>query len=68
MNPKADACGYILLMLLQRLEKVQPGLLSEMIAGVEGDRSALPSDVPNEEHIKAIFNETLTLLRQANSA
>ncbi|CAL63339.1 Hypothetical protein HEAR3232 [Herminiimonas arsenicoxydans] len=67
MNPKADACGYILLMLLQRLEKTQSGLLAEMIAGVEGDRSAIASDAPDKDHISAVFNETLTMLRQAKN-
>lgn len=67
MNVKADACGYILTMLLQRLEKTQPGLLNEMIAGVEGDQSAIASDVPNRDHISAVFSETLAMLRQANN-
>jgi hypothetical protein len=66
MNAKADACGYILIMLMQRLEKTQPGLLAEMIAGVEGDRSAIPSVAPNGEHTQAVFNETLAMLRMAN--
>ena len=67
MNAKVDACSYILIMLLQRLEKLQPGLLNEMIAGVEGDRSAIPSGIANGEHIDAIFEETLRMLRQANN-
>ncbi|CAN5326540.1 hypothetical protein BH11PSE11_BH11PSE11_29110 [soil metagenome] len=68
MNAKANSCGYILIMLMQRLEKMQPGLLAEMIAGVEGDRSAIPSDAPNGEHTQAVFSETLAMLRMANNA
>lgn len=68
MNAKADACGYLLIMLMQRLEKTQPGLLKEMIAGVEGDRSAMPVDVPDSAHIEAVFDETLAMLRQADNA
>nr|WP_189337676.1 hypothetical protein [Halomonas elongata] len=36
-NPKADAALYLLTGLLQRLEAERPGMVQEMIDGVEGD-------------------------------
>ncbi|MBO6816491.1 MAG: hypothetical protein JJ891_16675 [Rhizobiaceae bacterium] len=36
-----NAYDYILVMLLQRIDSGQSGLISEMISGVEADRQAI---------------------------
>lgn len=66
-NAKADACAYLLTMLLQRLESKQSGFIEEMIDGVEGDRNSLPDQVEDRPHIESIFDEALTLLKRANT-
>jgi len=65
-NAKADAALYLLTGLLQRLNAERPGMLKEMIAGVEGDRAALPDNIENREHVEKIFDEALELLARAN--
>jgi hypothetical protein len=59
---KADAALYLLTGLLQRLDAERPGMLQEMIAGVEGDRAALPENIENREHVEKIFEQALELL------
>ncbi|MGD9859090.1 MAG: hypothetical protein AB7S90_03435 [Marinobacterium sp.] len=65
---KADAALYLLTGLLQRLDAERPGMLQEMIAGVEGDRAALPENIENREHVEKIFEQALELLTRANTA
>jgi hypothetical protein len=65
---KADAALYLLTGLLQRLDAERPGMLQEMIAGVEGDRAALPENFENREHVEKIFEQALELLARANTA
>lgn len=67
-NAKADAALYILTGLLQRLEKERPGMISEMIEGVEGDRSSLPESIEDRDHVEQIFDEATRLLTRANTA
>ena len=43
-------------------------MLQEMIAGVEGDRTALPENIENREHVEKIFEQALELLTRANTA
>lgn len=47
-NAKADAALYLLTGLLQHLDAERPGMLLDMIAGVEGDRAALPETLRTE--------------------
>lgn len=65
---KADAALYLLTGLLQRLNAERPGMLEEMIAGVEGDRAALSENIENREHVEEIFDEAIELLTRANTA
>ena len=65
-NAKTDACIYLLLGLLQRLELQSPGLLKEMINGLKGDQLSLPNDAPEKEHIEQIFIESLNILERAD--
>lgn len=67
-NAKADAALYILTGLLQRLEIERPGMIPEMIKGVEGDRASLPESIEDREHVEKIFDEVIELLTRANIA
>ncbi len=67
-NAKADAALYLLTGLLQRLNAERPGMIQEMIAGVEGDRASLPDNIENREHVEKIFDEAVGLLARANTA
>ena len=67
-SAKADAALYLLTGLLQRLDAERPGMLQEMIAGVEGDRAVLPENIENREHVEKIFEQALELLTRANTA
>lgn len=67
-SAKADAALYLLTGLLQRLNAERPGMLQEMIAGVEDDRAALPDNIEKREHVEKIFDEALELLTRANTA
>lgn len=64
---KADATSYILTVLLQRLEAKHPGMLQEIIEGVQADQSALSGEVPRSEHIGHVFQEALGLLTRAKA-
>lgn len=67
-DPRIGACAYLLHGLLQRLEHQSPGLLSDMIEGVESDRDAnsrLPS--PEAAHGVEIADEALRMLRLARA-
>lgn len=67
-NAKADAALYLLTGLLQRLEAERPGMISEMLQGVEGDRASLPENIEDKEHVEKIFDEAIDLLTRANTA
>jgi hypothetical protein len=62
---KANACSYVLLMLLQKLESSQKGFIDEMIAGAVADKSAIDDSGSMTEPVQKVFSETLRLLRQA---
>ena len=65
-NVQAAACAYLLVGILQRLEKDHPGLIKDAIAGVKADRGAIAGNVPNRKFIDEIFQETLRLLQLAD--
>jgi len=67
-SAKADAALYLLTGLLQRLDAERPGMLQEMIAGVEGDRASLPDNIENREHVEKIFEQALELLTRVNTS
>lgn len=65
-NAKADAALYLLTGLLQRLETERPGMIQDMIEGVEGDRASLSENIEDREHVEKIFDEAIGLLTRAN--
>lgn len=66
-DAKAGAALYLLTGLLQRLDAERPGMIQEMIAGVEGDRAALAENSERSEHVENIFDEALELLTRAST-
>lgn len=67
-NAKADAALYILTGLLQHLETERPGMITEMLKGIESDRASLPENIEDREHVEKIFDEAIGLLTRANTA
>jgi len=66
-DAKAQACAYILVALLQRMDQKEPGLIDELIAGAEGDFHALQLQENVPSAVPMIFRETLAMLRRANA-
>ncbi len=64
-DAKAGACSYVLLMLLQRLEAKQAGLIEELLKGVEADKAAIEAQGTLTEPVRGIFNEAQRILQQA---
>jgi hypothetical protein len=66
-DAKAQACSYLLLNLLQRLDQKEPGLIDELITGVKGDfqASSLQSDLPPP--VSLIYQEAIAILERANA-
>jgi hypothetical protein len=62
---KVDAYGYLLTLLLQRLEDKLPGLIEQMSAGVRSDMAAIDDEILDREHVEAIFAEAMKLLKRA---
>ena len=67
-NAKADAALYLLTGLLQRIGAERPGMIPEMIKGIEGDRASLNENIEDKEHVEKIFEEAIELLTRANNA
>lgn len=67
-NAKTDAALYLLTGLLQRLDAERPGMIEEMIAGIESDRAAIAENIANRAHIDEVFDAALGLLNHAHIA
>jgi hypothetical protein len=59
---KAEACTYILHMMLQRLEAQQPGLVQNMLLGAKADIASLNGQENMPEHVSKVFNEAISTL------
>ena len=64
---KAGACYYLLTMLLQRLDPQHPGLIDEILQGVIADFSAIEADGNLSSSLRAVLEETKTLLMRAGA-
>lgn len=58
----ADACIYLLHMLLQRLDPQQPGLVAELLAGAQADRAAVLTSNPDQP--LSIFDTAIQILER----
>jgi len=66
-DAKAYACSYILLSLLQRMDRKEPGLIDELLTGAKADYEAskLQKDPPLP--VPLVFEEAIACLVRANS-
>ena len=64
-DAKAGATYYVLLMLLQRLNPQQPGLVCGMLQGLRADHSTIESNGNSSPSLRAVFKEAEKLLEQA---
>ena len=62
---KAGACYYVLLMLLQRLDSSQPGLIEGMLQGALADFAVIEASGNSSPSLRAVLKETKQLLEQA---
>ena len=58
----AAACRYLLVGLLPRLERVSPGLLAELQAGIAGDRQAMAASGKLSPDVDAVVSEAQRIL------
>ena len=72
----SQACLYLLTALLQRQEKIHPGLLDELELGVKADKVASlitlqqtlaqsKNKQPDEKFVEAVFDRSLSILHRA---
>jgi hypothetical protein len=66
-DAKAQACSYILLSLLQRMDQQEPGLIDELLAGAKGDFEASQSQRDLPQPVPMIFQEAIVFLTRANA-
>ncbi len=59
---KAQACAYILHMLLQRLEAQQPGLVQDMLLGAKADLASVSDQENMPESVSKVFDEAISIL------
>ena len=64
-NSKTDACSYLLVCLLQRLDDNQAGFITELKDGVQADMNSALSNSNTSEAAKNVFPEALKILEQA---
>jgi hypothetical protein len=64
---KAQACSYLLLSLLQRMDQQEPGLIDELLDGAKGDFAASQSNGEMPQPVSMIFQEAIALLTRANA-
>ena len=61
---KANACAYILHMLLQRLEARQPGLVQDMLSGAKADQAVCTEQENKPEGALQVFDEAIAILER----
>jgi hypothetical protein len=64
---KAEACAYILHMLLQRLEAQQPGLVQNMLLGAKADLASFNGQENMPEPVSKVFNKAISILELIHS-
>lgn len=63
-----SASSYLLTMLLQRLEILQPGLIEELIDGVNADSKSIDRYGKSLDHTQSTINDALVILHRAANA
>jgi len=59
----AAACRYILVALLQRLERISPSLLDDLQSGIAGDHQSMAANGNLSNDIEAVIAEAQRILR-----
>lgn len=67
VSSQLSACAYLLVMLLQRLEGRQQGVIDELRQAVDRDLSAIPESEPDRPLAERTFQETLRILEIATA-
>lgn len=62
---KAQAYSYIMLCLLQRLERREPGLINDLLDGIKADYEASKTHAQNGPPVSLIFEEAIAFLARA---
>jgi hypothetical protein len=63
-DPRIGACAYLIHVLLQRLERQQPGLIAGMTDGIRSDRAAMdPESFASAAHGCQVADEALRMLQ-----
>ncbi|WP_058987339.1 hypothetical protein [Acetobacter senegalensis] len=62
---KAQAYSYIMLCLLQRLERREPGLINDLLDGIKADYEASKTHAQNRPPVSLIFEEAISFLARA---
>ncbi len=62
LGAKTDACVYILHMLLQRLERSQPGIVISLLEGTKADFAAC-----GESSSERVFTQAIAMLEMVHA-
>ena len=62
-HAKADACAYILTVLLQRLEAKEPDFIAEMISGVKADQNSISDGFENFDYFQDVLKKASRFLK-----
>ena len=61
---KADSgANYILAALLPRLEELKPGLVSDLVSGINADKEAIIKSGKMSPEVEAVFHSAENILR-----
>ncbi len=66
-DPKIEsaACAYLLVSILQKLEREQSGLIESWQADVRSQARSIPRDAIARDFVESVFNEVARLLAKA---
>ena len=60
-----EATGYLMTILLQRLETSNPGLIQELLDGVHADRNAIAATDDMTPEVEETFTTAFSILEHA---
>lgn len=66
MTTDDSGAKYVLTALLPRLEKAMPGLLDELVAGINADKKAIKTSGKMTPELKKTFNSAANILGRAD--
>lgn len=63
----ANACVYLLHMLLQRIESLQPGMTEDLLLGALADQAAFHQQQPQDPVVTATFTQAIAMLQRLHA-